>query len=158
MGLVMGADLAFLFKNKCPRMFAEYAVASTPRRLAAHRESVRNAGGQLGTRVVAKTFLYDNGLTCLSSSDKVTWEQPMPYERSQALEKRLQDLLSLLREGRHSAPTLACKLEVSQPTVARCLAALRKRGYMIRALKGCQGWSYHLSADGLPAAHAEDLP
>lgn len=82
----------------------------------------------------------------------------MPYERSQALEKRLQDLLSLLREGGHSAPTLARKLDISQPTVARCLAALRKRGYMIRALKNRQGWAYHLSADGLPAARPEDLP
>lgn len=72
----------------------------------------------------------------------------MPYERSQALEKRLQDLLSLLRGGRHSAPTLANKLEISQPTVARCVAALRKRGYTIRAVKDGQGWSYRMSSDG----------
>jgi len=82
----------------------------------------------------------------------------MPYERSQALEKRLQDLLGLLREGRHSAPTLASELDVSQPTVARCVAALRKRGYMIRAVKDREGWSYRLSSEGLTAAHFRDSP
>ena len=72
----------------------------------------------------------------------------MPYERSQALEKRLQELLGLLRNGRHSAPTLADALDISQPTVSRCLAALRKRGYTIRAVKDEQGWCYRLAADG----------
>lgn len=68
----------------------------------------------------------------------------MPYERSQALEKRLQDLLGLLRFGRHSSQTLARALAVSQPTISRCLAALRKRGYVIRAVKDEAGWSYRM--------------
>jgi biotin operon repressor len=72
----------------------------------------------------------------------------MPYERSQALEKRLQELLGLLRGGRHSAPTLAAALDVSQPTVCRCLAALRKRGYKIRAVKDGEGWAYRLAPEG----------
>lgn len=71
----------------------------------------------------------------------------MPYERSQALEKRLQDLLDLLRQGRHSTPTLANQLDISTPTVARCLTALRKRGYEIRAVKDQNGWSYRLAAE-----------
>jgi biotin operon repressor len=81
----------------------------------------------------------------------------MPYERSQALEKRLQELLALLKGGRHSTPTLASALEISQPTVCRCLAALRKRGYQIRAVKDEEGWSYRLananSRTGLEDVH-----
>ena len=72
----------------------------------------------------------------------------MPYERSQALEKRLQDLLGLLRDGRHSSQTLALALEVSQPTISRCLAALRKRGHVIRAVKDEAGWSYRMASGG----------
>lgn len=71
----------------------------------------------------------------------------MPYERSRALEKRLQDLLGLLRNGRYSAPTLARELKVSQPTISRCLTALRKRGHAIRAVKDGIGWSYRLASD-----------
>jgi biotin operon repressor len=81
----------------------------------------------------------------------------MPYERSRALEKRLQDLLELLREGRHSAPTLAGELDVSQPTVARCVAALRNRGYTILAVKDRDGWSYRLSSGSVTAAPFTDL-
>ena len=81
----------------------------------------------------------------------------MPYERSQALEKRLQDLLGLLRGGRHSAPTLANELEISRPTVARCVAALRERGYAIRAVKDRQGWSYRLFSDGVGTARSKGL-
>ena len=80
----------------------------------------------------------------------------MPYERSQALEKRLHDLLGLLRNGRHSAPTLARELDISQPTVARCLTALRKRGYSIRAVKDQEGWSYRLSSEQI-SSHPKGL-
>ena len=71
----------------------------------------------------------------------------MPYERSQALEQRLQDVLGLLRAGGYSTPTLAEHLGVSQPTVARCLTALRKRGYLIKAIKDQRGWSYRMSKE-----------
>ena len=77
----------------------------------------------------------------------------MPYERSQALEKRLQDLLGLLRNGRYSAQTLARELAVSQPTIARCLTALRKRGYGIRAVKDESGWSYRLASGRRGSSH-----
>ena len=82
----------------------------------------------------------------------------MPYERSQALENRLRDLLVLLRESRSTAPKLASELDVSQPTIARCIAALRKRGYTIRAVKDREGWSYRLSSEGLTSTYSKDLP
>jgi len=71
----------------------------------------------------------------------------MFYERSQALEERLQEILGLLRAERHSSTTLAQALDVSQPTVSRCLAALRKRGHEIRAIRDGHGWSFHLAAE-----------
>jgi biotin operon repressor len=82
----------------------------------------------------------------------------MPYERSQALEKRLQDLLGLLRKGRHSAPPLARELDVSRPTAGRCVAALRERGFIIRVLKDREGWSYRLSSEVLTVEHTRGLP
>jgi biotin operon repressor len=93
-----------------------------------------------------KTKRVANVLTCLSQSDRVQFKgREMPYERSQALENRLQEILGLLRNGRHSSPTLAEAVKTSQPTISRCLAALRKRGYQIRAVKDERGWSYQLS-------------
>ena len=94
-----------------------------------------------------KTIAWINVLTCLSPSDKVALEDIMPYERSQALEKRLQELLRMLRDGRPSAQTLAGRLDISQPTLARCLTALRRRGYAIRAVKDESGWSYRLGSE-----------
>ena len=79
-------------------------------------------------------------------------ESQMPYKRSQALEQRLQHLVGLLRAGRYSTPTLAEELSISQPTVSRCLTALRERGYCIKAIKDESGWSYRLSSD--PASFA----
>jgi biotin operon repressor len=74
----------------------------------------------------------------------------MVYMRSRAIEKRLRQVLDLVRRGRQSTPTLARALGVSQPTVSRCLTALRQRGYSIRAVKDGIGWSYELKA--VPAA------
>jgi biotin operon repressor len=71
----------------------------------------------------------------------------MWYRRSQEIEKRLAELVRLIRTGRHSSPSLAVELGVSRPTVARCLTALRERGYTIRAIKDTGGWSYELVAE-----------
>jgi biotin operon repressor len=68
----------------------------------------------------------------------------MPYRRSQEIERRLHDLVNLVRDGRHSTPTLALALQTSQPTVSRCLHALRDRGYEIRSIKDDAGWRYEL--------------
>ena len=71
----------------------------------------------------------------------------MVYKRSQAIEKRLLDILDLVWRGRQSTPTLAQALGISQPTVSRCLTALRQRGYSIRAVKDEIGWSYELEVE-----------
>jgi biotin operon repressor len=105
-----------------------------------------------------KTTTTHNVLTPLSPSDRVAWEKRVPYERSQALEKRLADILGLLRQGRHSTLTLANELDISVPTVARCLTALRRRGYEIKAVKDQNGWSYRLSAKRLGDGHSKSLP
>lgn len=68
------------------------------------------------------------------------------YKRSQEIEKRLADIISLVSRGRYSTPALARALAVSQPTVSRCLSALRQRGYSIRPVKDKSGWSYELTA------------
>ena len=71
----------------------------------------------------------------------------MTYERSRAIEKRLVDLVGVIRGGRHSARSLADVLAISQPTGARCLAALRDRGYVIRSVRDACGWSYEIVSE-----------
>jgi biotin operon repressor len=71
----------------------------------------------------------------------------MIYQRSQAIENRLRNLVRLLRIGGHSTPTLAQTLGISQPTVSRSLTALRERGYLIRSVKDDHGWSYELVSE-----------
>ena len=80
----------------------------------------------------------------------------MVYTRSQAIEKRLRDILDLVRRGRQSTPTLAEALGISQPTVSRCLTALRQRGYSIRAVKDEIGWSYELEAKPAASTHGQE--
>ena len=45
--------------------------------------------------------------------------------------------MRLVREGQQSTPTLAKALNISEPTVSRCLKALRSRGY---AIPGDKAW------------------
>lgn len=71
----------------------------------------------------------------------------MPYQRAQVIESRLRDMLELIRNGGQSTPSLAQELAISQPTVSRCLTALRARGYVIRSVKDEHGWSYELVAE-----------
>lgn len=77
----------------------------------------------------------------------------MPYQQAREIERRLQALVSLVREGRHATPALALALDTSEPTVARCLKALRDRGYKIRSVRGGGGWHYELV--GEPGALSE---
>jgi biotin operon repressor len=68
----------------------------------------------------------------------------MLYNRSLEIERRIGDVLRLVRDGQQSTPTLARALSVSEPTISRCLSALRRRGYLIRAVKRGGSWSYEL--------------
>jgi biotin operon repressor len=82
----------------------------------------------------------------------------MSFEQSQRLETRLRKLLDLLRRGSPSAETLVRELGVSQPTLCRCLSALRSRGHRIRAVKEEGGWSYRLSPDNFTRSRVREQP
>jgi biotin operon repressor len=62
------------------------------------------------------------------------------------IEKRLQDVLQLVRTGRYSTPAIAEKLGVSVPTISRDVTALRERGYDIRAERQDGAWRFVLDA------------
>ena len=68
----------------------------------------------------------------------------MPFERSLEIERRLDDVLRLIRTGRYSTPMLAEEVGVSIPTISRCVTALRDRGYDIQSARGTEGWFYVL--------------
>jgi predicted DNA-binding transcriptional regulator YafY len=70
----------------------------------------------------------------------------MPYERSLDIERRLSLLLSLIRAGAYSAPSLARELGVSIPTVSRDLTALRTRGFRITAERTTGKWRYLIAS------------
>lgn len=68
----------------------------------------------------------------------------MPYQRSHEIERRLDEVLRLIRKGFYSTPKLAEEVGVSIPTISRCVTALRTRGHTIRA-ENCGGrWRYVL--------------
>jgi biotin operon repressor len=69
----------------------------------------------------------------------------MPFERSLEIERRLDDVLRLIRTGRFSTPKLAKELGISIPTISRCVTALRVRGHDIRAEKQRGRWRYVLA-------------
>lgn len=71
----------------------------------------------------------------------------MPYRRARVIEDRLRHLVELVRGGGQSTRSLAQRLAISQPTVSRCLTALRERGYVIRSVKDKHGWSYELVSE-----------
>jgi biotin operon repressor len=70
----------------------------------------------------------------------------MPFERSLEIERRLDDVLRLIRTGRYSTPMLAEEVGVSIPTISRCVTALRMRGHDIQAERYDGGWRYVLVA------------
>jgi biotin operon repressor len=75
----------------------------------------------------------------------------MLYKRLHEIERRLNEILKLVAQGRQSTPTLAKALNISQPTVSRCLTALRERGYSIQAVKRGNYWSYELVGEPVSA-------
>jgi predicted DNA-binding transcriptional regulator YafY len=72
----------------------------------------------------------------------------MPFERSLEIERRLDDVLRLIRTGRFSTPMLAEEVGVSIPTISRIVAALRLRGHDIQAERANTGWRYVLRRSG----------
>ena len=71
----------------------------------------------------------------------------MVYTRSREIERRLIEVVDLVRKGQQSTPMLAKRLRVSEPTISRCISALRQRGYCIRAVKHGYSWSYELEGE-----------
>jgi biotin operon repressor len=69
----------------------------------------------------------------------------MLYQRSLDIEKRLDEVLRLIRDGGYSTPKLAEKLNVSIPTVSRDVTALRQRGYEIHSERTDGGWRFVLA-------------
>jgi len=68
----------------------------------------------------------------------------MRYQRSLAIEQRIDAVLRLIRTGQYSTPRLADELEVSIPTISRCVEALRERGHDIAAENHSGTWRYVL--------------
>jgi biotin operon repressor len=77
----------------------------------------------------------------------------MRYQRSLEIEKRLEDVLRLIKVGKYSTPALAAEIGVSIPTISRCVEALRMRGHDIRALREPEGWRYVLINRSRRRAH-----
>ncbi len=71
----------------------------------------------------------------------------MIYQQSQEIESRLARLLELIHSGEYSTPALATTLNVSMPTISRCIYALRRRGHTITAVRDGARWRYKLSSD-----------
>jgi biotin operon repressor len=69
----------------------------------------------------------------------------MIYQQSQEIESRLARLLELIRNGEYSTPALASTLNVSTPTISRCIFAVRRRGYAITAVRTGARWCYKIS-------------
>jgi biotin operon repressor len=69
------------------------------------------------------------------------------YKRSQEIERRLVEVLRLIRTGRFSTPGLAEKVGVSIPTISRCVETLRHRGYPIRSVRLKGSWRYILEPE-----------
>ena len=68
----------------------------------------------------------------------------MPYERTRQIEQRFQQTIYIIMQNSHNARELAEALGVSQPTVQRIVAELRRRGHVIRSVRDEHGWRYEL--------------
>lgn len=101
--------------------------------------SARNRGGHFictGTKAWTSLSFHDR--------DVGVGPNIMRYQRSLAIETRLQTVLRLIRSGRFSTPMLAKQVGVSIPTVSRDVNALRERGYEIHPERKSGSWHYVL--------------
>ena len=76
------------------------------------------------------------------------------YQRSFEIERRLGEVLRLVRAGRYSTPLLAAELGVSIPTVSRYVTALRERGHNISSQRKNGRWCYVLVQQAPPRGTA----
>jgi predicted DNA-binding transcriptional regulator YafY len=75
----------------------------------------------------------------------------MFYQRCLEIERRLDEVLRLIRNGGFSTPMIAQRLSVSIPTVSRDVTALRERGHDIRSVRKNDAWEY-VVIDAFPTA------
>jgi biotin operon repressor len=80
------------------------------------------------------------------------------YQRSREIEKRLHDVVRLIRSGKFSTPLLATRLGVSIPTVSRYVTALRERGHDIRTERKDGRWHYVLARRRSAARPRSSVP
>src|SRR4051794_1175858 len=80
----------------------------------------------------------------IQNEPRVHETRRMLYQRSLEIERRLNDVLRLIRQGQYSTPRIAEALSVTLPTVSRDVTALRERGHDIRSEKSAEGWHYLL--------------
>jgi biotin operon repressor len=66
----------------------------------------------------------------------------MQYERSLEIERRLEQVLQLIKTRQYSTPLLAEEVGVSIPTISRCVCALRERGFDIRSERHGTSWRF----------------
>ncbi len=81
----------------------------------------------------------------------------MLYERSLQVGQRLDEALRLIGTGVYSTPKLAEELGVSIPTVARYVAALRHRGFVILAKKDGNSWRFVLNRKGSKQRRSKEV-
>jgi biotin operon repressor len=81
----------------------------------------------------------------------------MLYQRSLEIERRLDDVVRLIRTGGYSTPMIAEQLGVSIPTVSRDVTALRERGHDIRSVRKNDSWHYVLLRAAPPTASRRAL-
>lgn len=81
----------------------------------------------------------------------------MLYQRSHDIERRLGEVLRLIRIGGYSTPRIAEELGVSIPTVSRDVTALRERGHNIRSHRENDAWQYALIEASQPTRRRASL-
>jgi transposase len=82
----------------------------------------------------------------------------MRYQHSLEIHARIEYVLGLIETGRYSTSALAQQVGVSIPTISRIVAALREKGYDIRAEKHAGGWRYVLASRANNAQKPKIVP
>lgn len=81
----------------------------------------------------------------------------MSYEHTQKIGERFDQAVALIRDASYNARQLTEVLGVSRPTVHRIIVDLRRRGYVIRAVRDGSGWHYELAGKTPPETPKSNL-